>query len=612
MTDFSETLINSKRLSSEVEDAIKDLIHIRKLEVAKLNEAGELCLELMDFCKTFDFYALAENLKKGINCSQNQATANYQNLEVLLNILKEGKTDINILGLDASEKQLNQDLDISLIIENLLNCFNNRCLDHVNNITKYCRNVSNAIRTFLDQISREELVNIAQECAIRCSSISIVFAEALKLCEQFNANITFLISKLASGELSLFSDNSSPMDATNETLGSALSTDDQQMADIDNVYEKSSTGISIVKKLGHISKFNLTMLLMLLPAVIVYLYCLVFYKPMYISTSEFSIRSSEPEQSLTLTPQSILSGNSSTDLYIANAFIDSLDLFNAVDRVLDLKQHFSGGDLFSGLSKAPTINEIEEFWKDIVSTDIDSESEIIRFSVRSYNPEFSLKIQQEVISQLDLLINRMNESAHRDAIRLAESEVEKAQFKVESSAKDLKAFRNNHIFISPDKEAENISSILSGLEKQLAEGRAELDQKLSYLKSDSVEIRTLRSKNEALDRQIKDFRSRIGGKDSDGKTNSMLSDALEEYENLSLKHEFAKKMLESAMSSLETARQAALAKTRYLVMVESPSLPDESLWPKPLQSAFITLFLTFFGVGIISLVMSAIREHLGV
>lgn len=605
MTDVSEKLISNKTLSSEVEEAIKALIQIRKLEIDKLKEASGYCLEMLDFCKNIEFYKLAWSLNNGINVSINHATANLQSLENLFAVL------VNEDNVSTDYVQFNENQTTSEIFANLLNCFNNRCLDHVNNITKNCRNVSNAIRTFLDQISREELVNIAQECAIRCSSISIVFAEALKLCEQFNANITSLISKLASGELSLFSDNSSPMDATNETLGSASSTDDQQMADIDNVYEKSSTGISIVKK-GHISKFNLTMLLMLLPAVIVYLYCLVFYKPMYISTSEFSIRSSEPEQSLTLTPQSILSGNSSTDLYIANAFIDSLDLFNAVDRVLDLKQHFSGGDLFSGLSKAPTINEIEEFWKDIVSTDIDSESEIIRFSVRSYNPEFSLKIQQEVISQLDLLINRMNESAHRDAIRLAESEVEKAQFKVESSAKDLKAFRNNHIFISPDKEAENISSILSGLEKQLAEGRAELDQKLSYLKSDSVEIRTLRSKNEALDRQIKDFRSRIGGKDSDGRTNSMLSDALEEYENLSLKHEFAKKMLESAMSSLETARQAALAKTRYLVMVESPSLPDESLWPKPLQSAFITLFLTFFGVGIISLVMSAIREHLGV
>ena len=102
---------------------------------------------------------------------------------------------------------------------------------------------------------------------------------------------------------------------------------------------------------------------------------------------------------------------------------------------------------------------------------------------------------------------------------------------------------------------------------------------------------------------------RIGNERNDRK---ILSSALSQFEQLNLKHEFAKKKLESAINSLEVARQEALTKTRYLVMIDSPSMPDESLWPQPIKVAFITFLLTLFGAGTVSLLVSAIREHLGV
>ncbi|MFR0874118.1 MAG: hypothetical protein ACLSHC_05385 [Bilophila wadsworthia] len=49
-----------------------------------------------------------------------------------------------------------------------------------------------------------------------------------------------------------------------------------------------------------------------------------------------------------------------------------------------------------------------------------------------------------------------------------------------------------------------------------------------------------------------------------------------EYEDLQTESEFARQQLVSAMTSLETARVKAEAKSRYVVAFQIPVLPDES------------------------------------
>ena len=330
---------------------------------------------------------------------------------------------------------------------------------------------------------------------------------------------------------------------------------------------------------------------------------------MYISESKFVINSNSAEKALSISPQTLLNGGGNNDIYVAIAYIKSMNLFNTIDQKLDLKTHFKSGDIVSSLSTNATNKEIEEYWKNIINVDIDSESELLKLAVRSYSPQFSLNIQKNILSELDSLINRMNEKAHKDAINLAEKEVQSSENEVEKTALELKNFRDNNTFISPEAEVTNFTNIIGNLEKQLSETKTELEQKLTYFKEDSLEIKTLKSKIDALNKQLNEVRTRIA---SNSTNKTILSNSLNEYENLSLKHEFAKKKLESAMTSLEAARQISLTKTRYIVMVESPTLPDESLWPTPFKSAFITLLLTIFSVGIISLIISAIREHMGV
>lgn len=102
----------------------------------------------------------------------------------------------------------------------------------------------------------------------------------------------------------------------------------------------------------------------------------------------------------------------------------------------------------------------------------------------------------------------MNAKAVSDAIKLASYEVEKAKDKVKEIAEEIRVFRNNHTFIDPATEAQNILSIINNLENNVTQAKAELSQKLSYLRPDAIEVITLKSKIASLEDEIRALRKK--------------------------------------------------------------------------------------------------------
>ncbi|WP_405315463.1 hypothetical protein [Faecalibacillus faecis] len=577
----------------ELNSVFHKLVELRTKEIEELKKAQENCTKIIDYSRNLDFEKLAKDVLAGINFSIKAANEN-------LCQCKDTQVIVN-----------REELSKSFLL-----LFRNSCLGHTINISGRLRNFSNELSLYISQNNQtQNALSIANECATIASSIAISFNNAKDLCTQFDENLKFIIESLTTKQISHQIDEFN--DSVNSTIEKSLNEHNILDEEIDSkdLSEICNNNCSIITKFNlHrllSKKIRKTILLIgiLFPALLVLVYSLFFCNSMYISESKFVINSNSAEKALSISPQTLLNGGGNNDIYVAIAYIKSMNLFNTIDQKLDLKTHFKSGDIVSSLSTNATNKEIEEYWKNIINVDIDSESELLKLAVRSYSPQFSLNIQKNILSELDSLINRMNEKAHKDAINLAEKEVQSSENEVEKTALELKNFRDNNTFISPEAEVTNFTNIIGNLEKQLSETKTELEQKLTYFKEDSLEIKTLKSKIDALNKQLNEVRTRIA---SNSTNKTILSNSLNEYENLSLKHEFAKKKLESAMTSLEAARQISLTKTRYLVMVESPTLPDESLWPTPFKSAFITLLLTIFSVGIISLIISAIREHMGV
>ena len=152
----------------------------------------------------------------------------------------------------------------------------------------------------------------------------------------------------------------------------------------------------------------------------------------------------------------------------------------------------------------------------------------------------------------------------------------------------------------------NINSTLVNVGLKYYEGKKKLGA--SYI---------LKNKISSLEQEVSSLRSRIAqnqgasgaDKDSFGHT---LTRTLSQFEQLNIEYQFAQKVLEAALNNLETTRQMSLNKSKYLVTIDNPKIPDESLWPRPFLATIVTFIVTLFLLSAVSLLISAIKEHLGI
>lgn len=356
-----------------------------------------------------------------------------------------------------------------------------------------------------------------------------------------------------------------------------------------------------------------TIIATILPSIIVFLYCLLIHDNMYISKSYFTIKANNQEKSFDFSIQGLLNGSSNRDLYTATAYIKSLDLFYDLEKNIEIAKHYQHHDLVSSLSSNPSNFEIEDYWHDVVQTKIDPESEIVELSVRSYDPKFSKELSDLILTKVEEMVNNMSNRAQNDAIHNANIEVQKAEEKVKQLTAEIKIFRNEHNYLDPSSEADHLLTIISNIETQISTTKAELSQKQTYLRNDSIEIVSLNHKIDSYQKELTELRERLASVSSNNnEQKESISHSLGAYENLQLEYQFAKKTLELALTNLETAKQISISKSKYFIEIDSPKISSESQYPKPFIAAFLTLIVTLLGLSTISLLVSAIREHLGV
>ena len=81
------------------------------------------------------------------------------------------------------------------------------------------------------------------------------------------------------------------------------------------------------------------------------------------------------------------------------------------------------------------------------------------------------------------------------------------------------------------------------------------------------------------------------------------------YEELDLRREFTGKLLASATTSLESARQEARRKQLYLERIVNPGLPDQATRPHRLASIAVIAVSALLAYGILLLIGAGLKEH---
>ncbi len=359
--------------------------------------------------------------------------------------------------------------------------------------------------------------------------------------------------------------------------------------------------------------------LVLAPALLVTIYMAFIAQDRYASTIGFTVRSGTNDAgaaSLLGGLASVAGTSVSGDADILNQFIRSQQMVEAVDAKLDLRRiyaaHWLRDPVFS-LWPGAQVEDLTKYWDRVVQVSYDQSSGLIQVEVNAFDPADAQRISAEILAQSQTLVNAINDSAHRDAIRYAQDELSMAETRLKKTRADLIEFRSRTRIVDIKADLESQMGVLADLQRQLSQEQVALKDLLTSTRPNDPRIAQSQRRIDALNARIEAQRNDLASagipSDPQAQTPVGYPEAMAQYESLQTDQEFAQKADVAALAALDAARMTAMQQNRYLATFIAPTLSQKAEYPLRLEiSALALLFLSLiWGIG--ALVYYSVREH---
>jgi len=353
--------------------------------------------------------------------------------------------------------------------------------------------------------------------------------------------------------------------------------------------------------------------LVLTPNILSSVYLAFIASDQYVSETRFAVRGGErgPLDGLggLMGMQSI---ERLQDSMIVSDYIKGRALVEEMDKSVGLRQMFSGPavDLFSRFDPTDSIEELVSYWRWKVSVSIDSMSGIITVLMRSFSPEDSLKISQEIIRLSERLVNDLSERSRQDALRLAQFELTRANENFQQKIGAMRELRESEGVLDSAKTSEVMTQTLGDLRLELIKLEQEYSAQRRSLSPTSPQLKVLEARIESMREQVRKFEAQMttspGGRPGDGRA---LSQTISQFDIRRLERDVAEKQYIAAAAAYERARVETEAQHVYLATFLQPVMAEEALYPKRLLiwSIILVTSLLLWGGGVGAAVL--IRDH---
>lgn len=351
-------------------------------------------------------------------------------------------------------------------------------------------------------------------------------------------------------------------------------------------------------------------ILVVIPFLIFAFYQLVIASDRYESQAQMIVK--EPDAASTLDPaMALLSGfgvsSGNTDTELVKAYIFSNDMLNHLEQSLQLRTHFSSSevDIFSRLSDDASSEDFLEYYMSRIKVEIDEKSFVIRVAAQAFTSEFAHQITKEIVDKSELYINQIGNNLAKRQLEFIEQEHKIADLRFKEAKAQLISFQQRHDLLDPEAEGMALQEITYSLEAQIAAKQTELRQLLTSMSDTAPRVVQSRSELASLRQQLENERSRLT---KDNQTNNLLpedeknlsvSEILARFTDYKIEMELALKSYTSSQISLEKSRIEAYRQLKFLVIVESPTVPDDARYPDTTYNItlFLVINLMLFGIG---------------
>jgi capsular polysaccharide transport system permease protein len=356
---------------------------------------------------------------------------------------------------------------------------------------------------------------------------------------------------------------------------------------------------------------KLFLLTVVVPTILAVVYFGLIASDVYVSESQFVIRSPDKPAmtGLGVLLKSTGFSNADDEAYAAADYVRSRDALKALNQNGVVARAYGDHnisifDRFNPLGLSGTFEDLYRFYDGKVGVEYDTSSSVATLRVRAFTPEDAYKFNSQLLALAEGLVNRLNTRGRNDTVQFASREVQDAQIAARNAAVALAAFRNTHGVVDPEEQAKAQLEMISKLQDELISARVELQQ-LQRIAPENPQVPVLATRISGLQQQIDVQMGRVAG------SRRSLSQTAVQYERLELDRQLADKRVAAAITSLQDAEDDARRKQAYVERIAEPSRPDEAAEPLRLRGIFATLVLGLIAWGILRLLLAGLREHHG-
>ncbi len=351
-------------------------------------------------------------------------------------------------------------------------------------------------------------------------------------------------------------------------------------------------------------------LIVLLPTAFVAIYYYLIAADQFQSEAHFVVRTSDApaaapsglSQALTMVGGS----SSERDAMVVADYLESHDAVGALQSRTELSQKFRRPEA-DPLSRLwftnPSPEQLQKYFKGKVDVEVSSETGITTLKVRSFRPDDSYSIIQELLKLGESRVNMLNQRNYANAVTMSQRRVREAETNLSQVQRQITQFRRSEQDFNPQITGASRTGMVSDLQGQLAVAKAQEASMAAAISANSPQLVALRQRVAALSRQV----AAEGAKLSQGPGN--VATGMGAYEGIKVRQEMAAKQLEIASLGLQRAQDDARRQQLFVVPVVDPNMPVKALYPERTKNVLTAFFALMLVYGIGWLITAGVREH---
>lgn len=296
-----------------------------------------------------------------------------------------------------------------------------------------------------------------------------------------------------------------------------------------------------------------------------------------------------------------------TDQLLLRDYMLSIDMLKLLDAKFDLRSHYSNSqhDLLSRLwFKDTDIETFHDYYLRRLSVELDQYAGVLIIQAQAYDPDMAHAIADFLVAEGERYMDILARDLAQEQVDFLSKDIQKTRDNTLRSRELLLDFQNKHGMVSPESTTANIASTINRMETQLTDLQTSRAAMLGYLMPSSANIVELNLQIAALEKQLTSEKAKLTS--NAGKT---LNSTVEAYQRLEIEAQFAQDAYKATLATLEQVRIEASRTLKKVSVLQTPTVPQDSLEPRRGYNCTIYTLLILILAGIIHLLAAIIRDH---